>query len=197
MHSNVRESYSWDESSNASLSSLTRGNFSDKSVDELKGIAARANPATTHWQEWETLRELSDGRMRDDRQDTETRLDWARLALTACQRKRESGEVDRVKILADEAHIRVYAIRTFGPTKSDPMLDMFDLCAAVFREIGKTREEVAAETADWKSLPPNRMLRLRYVKNLLTPLQALMDTMPEDPMRQRLAAWLSLIPHLP
>ncbi|WP_250404516.1 hypothetical protein [Streptomyces cellostaticus] len=180
-----------------SLSALIGGSFSSRSVEELQRISARADGTTTHWQEWETLRELSDGRMRDDRQGAETRLQWACLALTACQRKRESGQVPPVKILVDEVNIRAYAVLTFGPRQGDSLRDVQDLCSMVFREIGKTYEEVINEAEEWRSLPPNRILRLRYVKNLLTPLRPLMEIVLENPLRQRLTEWLSVIPHLP
>ncbi|MEU2058095.1 hypothetical protein [Streptomyces bungoensis] len=167
-------------------------------IEELEYITARANESATDRQEWESLRTLSEGRMRDDRQDDETRLRWARLALTACQRQGRAGDLESTKALANQAYIRVHVIREFGPVQGDPIRDTHDLCDKVFREIGASRDQIADEAAEWRSAPPNRMLRLRYAKNLLTPLKPLMDSIPQsDPIRQDLAEWLSLIPNLP
>lgn len=76
--------------------------------------------------------------------------------------------------------------------------DPGDLCETVFRCIGKTPEEVAVESADWRSLPTQEMLRLRYIKRWLTPLRYMVDVFSaDDPLRPQLSAWLSLIPRSP
>ncbi|MGV9425150.1 hypothetical protein ACWDO7_12775 [Streptomyces sp. NPDC003656] len=171
--------------------------LSSRTVEELEHMAVLAADSTA-WQTWEALRELAVGRMRDESQDIETRLRWVRLGMTACRRKSASSGFDPVKSLADEVNLRVYAIREFGPLPGDEMRDAAQLCETVYQGIGKSREELSAESVDWRTLPKERMLRLRYAKNLLTPLQRIVDVLPSDaPVRGELSAWLPLIPRLP
>ncbi|MEV5545520.1 hypothetical protein AB0L35_05165 [Streptomyces sp. NPDC052309] len=135
--------------------------------------------------------------MRDSRLTVESRLRWVRLALLACRRRRETG-AESARILADEAHIRVYAIRSFGVVPGDEVQDPVRLCEAVFAEIAQDRDAVAVDTLDWRDLPPPEMLRLRRIKNLLTPLRGLTDVLAaDDPLRRELTEWLALVPELP
>ncbi|MFH8768650.1 MULTISPECIES: hypothetical protein [unclassified Streptomyces] len=194
----MQESYSSNESSDANLAALAGESISGKSAEEVEQMVERVENSATNWQEWESLRVLSDGRMRDDRRDVETRLRWVQLALVACRRKRESVEFNSANILTDEVNVRAYAIREFGAVQGDRIRDPHELCRVVFREIGASQEQISIEATDWRSLPRERMLRLRYVKNLLTPLRSMMGVLPEnDPLRRQLSAWLSLIPNLP
>ncbi|MEU6385697.1 hypothetical protein ABZ847_19310 [Streptomyces bauhiniae] len=164
----------------------------------MERLVALPDDAVTSWQDWEALRDQAVGRMYDDRQDVETRLRWAGVAIAACGRRDVRSGFDPARTLADEAGIRAYAIREFGVVPGDAIRDAADLCRTVFLHIGRSREEVAAEAVDWRALPREGMLRLRRVKNLLTPLRGIVDALrPDDPLRPELSAWLALIPELP
>lgn len=172
--------------------------MSRRSIEELEQVAARAGHGNTDRQLWETLRELAVGRMEDARLPTEMRLRWAHLALAAIQRKTEASETDRKAALTDEAYVRVNAIRSFGATQDRGLRDPADLCEAVFREIGRTPDELRTDAVHWRTLPRQEVLQLRRVKNLLTPLRCVEGLFPmSDPLHGKLSAWLSLIPDLP
>ncbi|MEV5317392.1 hypothetical protein AB0K92_06890 [Streptomyces sp. NPDC052687] len=176
----------------------TTGGLSGRSIDELERFAAQPENSHLDVQTWETLRELAVARISDDRLPAGTRLRWVGLALTAIRRKAQRSDVDSKAALAEETNVRVNAIRAFGAARDGGLLDPVDLCEGVFREIGQTSEEVRAEAAHWRSLPPQEMLRLRRVKNLLTPLRGVESLIPpQDPLHRELSAWLSVIPDLP
>ncbi|WP_329011337.1 hypothetical protein [Streptomyces sp. NBC_01601] len=160
--------------------------------------AAGETPSADSWQIWEALRELAVGRMYDDSQDAETRLIWAKLAIAAGGQRDASSGSAPARTLADEVSVRAYAVREFGAVPGDEIRDASELCETVFRGIGMSRQDVSAEAAARQELPRDGMLRLRRVKNLLTPLRSIMDTLgPDDPVRLELSAWLALIPELP
>ncbi|MEV5341473.1 hypothetical protein AB0K93_23790 [Streptomyces sp. NPDC052676] len=176
--------------------SATEG-LSGRSIDELERFAAQPENDHLDVQTWETLRELAVARMSDDRLADETRLRWVHLALTAIRKKAQRSDIDRKATLAEETNVRVNAIRAFG-AQDGGLLDPVDLCEGAFREIGQTSEEVRTEAAQWRSLPPQEMVRLRRVKNLLTPLRGVESLIPPGhPLHRELSAWLSVIPDLP
>jgi hypothetical protein len=172
--------------------------LSGRSVDELERFAVQPENDHLDVQTWETLRELAVARMNDDRLAAETRLRWVQLALTAIRNKTQRSDIDRKATLAEETNVRVNAIRAFGAAQDGGLLDPVDLCEGVFAEIGQTSEEVRTEAVQWQSLSPQEMLRLRRVKNLLTPLRDVESLFPPgDPLHRELSAWLSVIPDLP
>ncbi|AIR98139.1 hypothetical protein [Streptomyces glaucescens] len=178
-------------------STSTEG-LSGRSVDELERFAAQPETDRLDVQTWEMMRELAVARMSDDRLAVDIRLRWVRLALTAIRKKAQGSDVDRKAALAEETNVRVNAIRAFGAAQDGGLLDPVDLCESVFREIGQTPEEVRTKAVLWRSLPPQEMLRLRRVKNLLTPLRGVESLIPPgDPLHRELSAWLSVIPDLP
>ncbi|MBV1946362.1 hypothetical protein [Streptomyces sp. BV129] len=160
--------------------------------------AAGETRSADSWQMWEALRELAVGRMYDGSQDVGARLIWAKPAIVAGGQRDTSSGSAPASALADGVSVRAYAIREFGAVPGDEIRDASELCETVFRGIGMSRQDVSAEAAAWQELPRDRMLRLRHVKNLLTPLRSIMDTLgPDDPVRVELSAWLALIPELP
>ncbi|MFJ3661083.1 hypothetical protein ACIPPM_11525 [Streptomyces sp. NPDC090119] len=149
-------------------------------------------------QTWEAARDRAVGRMYDDGQDAATRLRWAELAIAAGRQRDASSGFGPLRTLADETRVRVYAIREFGVVPGDAIRDAAELCETAFQGIGRSRGEVAAEADGWREFPRERMLRLRHVKNVLTPLREIVDVLPlDDPLRPELSAWVALIPDLP
>ncbi|MFG3097173.1 hypothetical protein [Streptomyces sp. NPDC048202] len=94
--------------------------------------------------------------MHDDGQDAETRLRWAELAIAAGRQRDASSGFGPLRTLADETRVRAYAIREFGVVPGDAIRDAADLCRAVFRGIGRSRGEVAAEADGWRERPDPR-----------------------------------------
>ncbi|GGV32981.1 hypothetical protein GCM10010293_34930 [Streptomyces griseoflavus] len=167
-------------------------------LEELETLVMQSDHLVLDWQSWETVRDLSVGRMRNPDLDRETQIRWARLALAALSRKQNSGKFESASVLADEIHVRVYAVQHFGPLQGDPLRDPIQVCRAVFEEIRESRDDVDAITDEWTSLPRKEILRLRRIKNLLTLLRPIIDLIPsEAPQHHQLTEWLPLIPRLP
>ncbi|MGA5124072.1 hypothetical protein ACPCAG_12245 [Streptomyces pseudogriseolus] len=168
------------------------------SLDELEALVARPDHVGDDWQSWEMLRDLSVGRMRNEDLGTDTQLRWAGLALAANRLKRNSGGVDPAQALADEVYVRLFAVQEFGPAHGDPIRDPAETCRVAFREIGESLDEVVTAAEAWKSLPRQRILRLRRIKNLLTllsPIKYFIEC--EAPERKQLSEWLQIVPRLP
>ncbi|MFB8442513.1 hypothetical protein ACFC7A_26030 [Streptomyces niveus] len=169
-----------------------------KSLDELERSVSSTDSTAVNWQIWETVRELAVGRMGDGGLDVATRLRWAELALAAVHRKSEASNSDSLRTMTEIARIRAHAIREFGVGKNGELRDPVDLCRSALLEIGESRAEVRAEASHWRTLPAEKMLRLRLIKNMLTPLQGLEALLPSrGSMHQELTGWLSLLPDLP
>lgn len=194
----MQESYSSDESPGENSSPLESEGIARASLDELEARVNRSDSTNDDWRNWEMIRDLSVGRMRNPGLDAGTQLRWVRLALAALRRKRDSAEFDSASILADEVYVRVFAVQRFGAVPGDPIRDPLEACRAVFREIHESRDDVAAATAEWRSLSKQEILRLRRIKNLLKLLQPIIDFIPrEAPQFQQLTEWLQIIPRLP
>lgn len=194
----LQESSPWNEGSKTDPSALDPGNIPLRSIGALEELASRKDGPPIEWQAWETLRTFAVGRMHDAGLSADTRLRWVHLALIALKRKGENAELDTAAVLSDEAYIRAYAIREFGAIQDAGIRDPADLCKSVFREIGETRGEVHAQATNWHTRPVPEILRLRRIKNMLTPLRDLAGVIPmDDPTRNELSAWLPLILDLP
>ncbi|GGX19880.1 hypothetical protein GCM10010297_46330 [Streptomyces malachitofuscus] len=194
----MQGSYSSNDSPRENSGSVEIEGIARASLDELEALANQSDRWDDDWQVWEMVRDLSVGRMRNADLDEETQLRWCRLALAALRRKRSSAEFDSASILADEVYVRVFAVQHFGAVYGDPVQDPIEVCRSVFIEIHESRADVAAATAEWRSLSKSEILRLRRIKNLLTRLRPIADCIPrEAPQHQQLSEWLQLIPRLP
>lgn len=79
------------------------------------------------WQKLEALRELSVGRLHDERLDARARLSWAKLAITADGQRDASSGFTPAGALADGVGVRAYAIREFGAAPGDEIRDASEL----------------------------------------------------------------------
>ncbi|MDV5146881.1 hypothetical protein R1T08_22485 [Streptomyces sp. SBC-4] len=155
-------------------------------------------PAVEAWplEHWVQLRVLAVGRMQSSARSRETRLRWGRLVLSAISGMARHQTPQQS--MAESARARVYMILEFGVSDSDAARDLPALCSEILRNLGVSLEAAERLAEDWRSAPRERMLRLRRIKNMLTPLLPLHSLLKEgDPVFQETRAWLKLIPHLP
>ncbi|MEU3425898.1 hypothetical protein [Streptomyces gardneri] len=145
---------------------------------------------------WVQLRVLAVGRMQSSALTHETRLRWGRLALSAIAAMARLQTPQQTT--ADSARARAYMILEFGVSDSDAARDLPALCSEILRNLGVSLEAAERLTEDWRSAPRERMLQLRRIKSMLTPLLPLHALLKEgDPVFQETRSWMKLIPHLP
>ncbi|MDT9691000.1 hypothetical protein Q5762_22135 [Streptomyces sp. P9(2023)] len=145
---------------------------------------------------WEQVRDIAVGGMQRHDLADEARLQWGRLALSAISKKYREDLPQRA--MAESASVRAYMIKEFGLSNADPARNLSALCSDVLRDLGGSLEVAARLAGEWRTAPPEQMLQLRRIKNMLTPLlpiRALLEG--DDPAMQDIRFWLELVPMLP
>ncbi|MFE7585621.1 hypothetical protein ACFU5Y_29100 [Streptomyces gardneri] len=155
-------------------------------------------PSVEDWPHelWVQLRVLAVGRMQSPALARETRLRWGHLALSAISGMARSQTPQQT--MAECARARAYMILEFGVSASDAARDLPALCSEILGNLGISLEATERLAEDWRAGSRERMLRLRRIKNMLTPLLPLHALLKETtPVFEETQAWLKLIPHLP
>jgi hypothetical protein len=148
-------------------------------------------------QEWaEQLRDLAVGRLQNRELPDEVRLRWGRLALAAVAAKGRGTLPQRA--MAEEAAVRASMIQEFGADNTDTARDPSALCSDVLRHLGLPYEDASRLAGEWRTASREEMLRLRRIKNLLTPLVPIRAHLEGDtPDLREIRTWLALHPRLP
>ncbi|WP_225804095.1 hypothetical protein [Streptomyces sp. NK15101] len=124
------------------------------------------------------MRDFAVGGMQSADLSDEVRLPWGHLALAAIARKERSQAPQRAP--AASAHVRAYMIREFGISGTDTARDLSALCSDVLRSLEASPDTVARLAEGWRSASREQMLRLRRIKNMLTPLLSLRELLQGD-----------------
>ncbi|MFE1343939.1 hypothetical protein ACFW57_05065, partial [Streptomyces sp. NPDC058757] len=105
---------------------------------------------------------------------------------------------DHRRAAAENVAIRAYLIKELGEDCSDPDRNLSSLCSDVLNDLELSLDTAERLAEEWRTLPRERILQLRRIKNTLTPLLLLQEHLKDgDPTTQPIRAWLSLIPKLP
>ncbi|TLS41966.1 hypothetical protein FE633_33355 [Streptomyces montanus] len=99
--------------------------------------------------------------------------------------------------MAEEVLSRSYLIKTFGAGGNGSVRDPAEVLSCAVGVMGKSREDISRAADDWRRLPVEEICSLRQVKNILTPLTAIVGHLEDGSERRHLDAWLDLIPKLP
>ncbi|MGY0018353.1 hypothetical protein ACVHNB_05135 [Streptomyces sp. YJ-C3] len=167
-------------------------------LEQLEAYAQRPDEPRRDDQTCEAVRELAATRMRLPGSGESLRMRWAVLALAAISNKSAPSPDEAHKRAADAAWIRATMIRVFGPAARDPHRDPEGLFRDVIESARAPYADVSRMTTDWKTLSRPEILHLRRIKNTLTPLIGLEDSIPAGtPTRREAELWLSLVPRLP
>ncbi|NYI07234.1 hypothetical protein [Allostreptomyces psammosilenae] len=158
---------------------------------------ARSAPSTAPNNWWEGVRSLAVGRYQTTDTLAGVRVLWGRVAIAAIHGKRDSLNLEPLVWGAEEANVRSYLIRYLGPDSSDSMLDPDALCGEMLGMIDALPAEVERSVDEWKTRDRGAILRMRRIKNLLTPLMAVREHVGDRGLRERLDEWASLVPRLP
>ncbi|MEV6318648.1 hypothetical protein [Streptomyces sp. NPDC051776] len=136
--------------------------------------------------------------MQDRTLSPDLRIRWAGVALVAVERKGKAGGLDPLASLAEETSIRSYVISRLGRVDDGSPRDLGLLCRRVIEALGPDRTEASRAAARWRQAERAEILRLRRIKNVLTPLTYVVGELEEhDPLRAEVDGWLALLPHLP
>ncbi|WP_448321232.1 hypothetical protein [Streptomyces sp. CO7] len=167
-------------------------------LDRLERLAAHPADVRPEEQIWEALRELGTTRMRQPDLSDTVRLRWARLAATAVTNKYVGAPGGEAKQDVDIVRLRAAAIEALGPDPGDPDRDPELLFRYITEGCGTSYDDLSAAAADWRTLPPAEMLRLRRVKNMLNAARRVEQHLPTgSPVRNAARRWLALFPDLP
>ncbi|QLH20466.1 hypothetical protein [Streptomyces sp. Rer75] len=142
-------------------------------------------------------RELCVGKVQNHRLADGQRTNWGDLAVRIARLKCSEGGVNRYDAMGEEALSRSYMIKNFDPEEAHPARDREDLAVRSIKTIGCDRDEVAHAAEAWHRLTMPEILHMRRIKNILTPLQEVLDYLGKGAVRDDLSAWLALIPKLP
>jgi hypothetical protein len=164
---------------------------------ELESLILDSSRPPLTGRSWSMVRDWCVGCMQRRDLPDEERIRWGALAVEAARRKHSEGGVAEVESVAEEVLSRSYMIKNFGPGDADSVRDPADLLSRAVAVIGREREEISRAADDWRRQPVGEIRSLRQVKNILTPLRAVLDHLDEGSVRQDLRAWLDLIPKLP
>src|SRR5262245_18928483 len=130
--------------------------------------------------------------------DVTEALTWARVARAARERLVAGAgghpyEPGRAKLGDD--NLRAALITRYGSVPGDAFLDCDELFVSFLARHDVEFDEVARDSAQWTTLPIERIRDMRYIKNELSVLRGL-DQCERfaDPAIQR---WLALWPQLP
>ncbi|MFF9043514.1 hypothetical protein [Streptomyces parvulus] len=167
-------------------------------VGDLENFLSSQVAQSVSGQTWEVIRERAVGGMQNPALSVDVRLRWAALAISAVRGKFAAGSTDSRVSAAEEAHVRSYVICEFGRVDDGNLQDLEPLTRLVFHAIGMSREQVAAAAVDWINSGRAEMLKLRRIKNLVTPLKGVVHLFePGDPRRAEVEDWLALTSRLP
>ncbi|WP_148591903.1 hypothetical protein [Streptomyces sp. WAC01526] len=167
------------------------------SLCQIEEFSEKATENPIPSESWESIRSLCTSRMQDRQLDPHTRIRWARIAVTASDRKVVEGTSGLLKFTAEQARIKVYAIREFGVDYHDTVRDPNSLCRQIIASISYRRDEIERDATRWRDLPTPEILTLRLIKNVLTPLRDIETSLPDSPDGQHLRSLLPLIELLP
>ncbi|MGW0749923.1 hypothetical protein [Streptomyces sp. NPDC002587] len=142
-----------------------------------------------------TLRILAVGWMQNDRVPDGIRLRWGRVALAATYRCAQAEGGSDLARGAELGAVRGYLIKEFGPERGG---DPAALCRELLDLIDLTPEAAVAEARGWRDLPRPRILRLRRIKNLISPMALVRPHLPDEgPLAEAVDAWSAARPRLP
>ncbi|MEV6393621.1 hypothetical protein AB0M39_02380 [Streptomyces sp. NPDC051907] len=170
----------------------------NRSLEELEHQVASSSAISVRSEEWEQLRDLSVGEMQSNSHSDDIRIRWANLALAAISKYYDHLTDDPKKKVAESARVRSYLIQEFGASQLDEVRQPAALCAYVVENIDMTRDESGRDSAQWRTASRPQVLQLRRIKNMFTPLTPISEQLSaDDPVRQDIEAWLTLLPRLP
>ncbi|MCQ0023389.1 hypothetical protein M4914_10795 [Streptomyces somaliensis DSM 40738] len=167
------------------------------SLDQLEEKAATTAAGELLANDWEQLKEISTNRMQSPDISPRDRLRWANLASQFISKKYADDPESVRREVIEQTWVRAYAVRNLiepGPRK---LSEAAALCTHVLSHIDLSREEIM-EVLD--SQPPasrESALRLRTVKNMLTPLMQVHELLEDEETKTEIDAWLALLPRLP
>jgi hypothetical protein len=159
----------------------------------LDGLAI-GEPVGGKFFNWELLASTAATRAREERS-----LPWARIALLVYGALAERASADeRHSIMLSAMNLRGSLIVELGAREGDPVLDPEPI-VAWFRSLATLAIEEAARLAsseDWRTIPIETLLKLRYMKSALNVISLISGTgvVQKHP---ELENWLQLRPRLP
>jgi hypothetical protein len=152
-------------------------------------------PRSVNW--WLRARFTAQLRADDRSLPTETRRDWAGVALLLTQCAEQFAGYHRCSALADTFNLRGHLIRELGPVPDDEAWDLSVLIQDVLAALTLQSDQARKLATKWPNLSIDQIRLLRFHKNVLAALVHLEDRLPDGPDAERVRVWLAVRPSLP
>jgi hypothetical protein len=119
---------------------------------------------------------LADAAAANARKELDPR--WGLLALAIYDRLAKEKNTDareRNALLLAGMNLRAYMMSKLGVDPRSPILDLDEMIRLFNNNVNLSIDEASLMTRDWTTLPAERMLELRDIKNMLAPFKVLAD----------------------
>lgn len=144
-----------------------------------------------------SVRSLSVSRMQDDGNPSGERVSWADVAITVIRNAPRGDEYSGLVQASEEAHVRVFVADHFGPDLAGCENTPDAISRNLLAHLDLPYPTVQVMSREWRGLDKNSMLHLRRHKNAISALLPLERRIEDPLLRDKVEAWLALIPQLP
>lgn len=160
-----------------------------------QAYAGEAPAMDQNW--WLRVRVIAQSQAYDDTLPDDLRRRWAQafMSVVDCM-QRSLGAASRA-VPDDRFMMRAALIGQLGELPGDPT---WEIAALVQDVLGTVTIDIARAlemAGRWRSLPLDQIRMLRQLKNALTPLQSMVDQMPDDEHSSVVVGWLEVRRLLP
>jgi hypothetical protein len=122
--------------------------------------------------------------------------DWADLARAYDTALRMSP-YHRFDAVAHRFNLISVLLRSLPPRTDVSLLDPDGAAHLLFEVLPMSREEAVRLSADWRREDIDDIRRLRWIKNMLTPLKRFSHLIADPELSTRVAEWIELRDRLP
>jgi hypothetical protein len=125
------------------------------------------------------------------------RRDWARLTVVALDTALADGGIDAPEVATRKAYLAAMLSQYGDPVDFSPGLAPDEVARGCLALAGLTPTEAAAMPWEYREEDVPTMLRLRKIRNLITPAVALIGHVTDEETLRCLTQWPDVLPKLP
>jgi hypothetical protein len=125
------------------------------------------------------------------------RREWAELYLSLIRASERFAGLSNWDAAASTGNLRSLLIAQLGSLPDHPVWDVAALVRDTLATLTLTPDEARSLAQDWPRLPTDQMRLLRNHKNVLAPLELVIDQAPAGPDTETARVWLRLRRDLP
>lgn len=173
----------------------TAGWSSSELRDWADGLNESRAPRDINW--WLQARSTPQQRAYYARLADDARHEWADLFLLLVDCVQRFTTYDPLAAAADRFHMRALLIRQLGQVEGSTTWNADALTYDVLAVLTLSPTQAREQARQWRSLPIERIRTLRNHKNVLAPLEYVVELISASPGTDLACEWLGLRPDLP